>query len=284
VFCKTGRPEIANDIMGVQQTDVWVMLRARRLCRPEDVSRDELVERMSEALSAAVPGANFGFSQPIEMRRRRARRRAWSPDVAVLLYGDDLDTLGSLGKQIERLLPPAFPGRSTCGPTGRPNVPTTRIDARPDQLARHAYRRHRGDADGVGDGRDPGRRDLRGPAPLPAGAEVSPASGGERRSGAADPGRRPPAAGPCLSANSPTSVRRGDPPSMEHENSPATDLRLGQRPWPRRSRLRCRGPGGGRSSQVHLPAGYSIAWGGDFENLALGRTQAAPASRPSSSA
>jgi cobalt-zinc-cadmium resistance protein CzcA len=27
VFCKTGRPEIANDVMGVHQTDVWVMLR-----------------------------------------------------------------------------------------------------------------------------------------------------------------------------------------------------------------------------------------------------------------
>ena len=29
VFCKTGRPEIANDIMGVHQTDVWVMLKPR---------------------------------------------------------------------------------------------------------------------------------------------------------------------------------------------------------------------------------------------------------------
>ena len=29
VFCKTGRPEIANDVMGVHQTDVWVMLQAR---------------------------------------------------------------------------------------------------------------------------------------------------------------------------------------------------------------------------------------------------------------
>ena len=27
VFCKTGRPEIANDVMGVHQTDVWVMLK-----------------------------------------------------------------------------------------------------------------------------------------------------------------------------------------------------------------------------------------------------------------
>ena len=35
---------------------------------PEDVSRDALVEKMSQVLTDAIPGANFGFSQPIEMR------------------------------------------------------------------------------------------------------------------------------------------------------------------------------------------------------------------------
>ncbi|MFO0423901.1 MAG: efflux RND transporter permease subunit, partial [Planctomycetia bacterium] len=52
VFCKTGRPEIANDILGVQQTDVWVMLKPRSRW-PENISRDALIERMSQALSAA---------------------------------------------------------------------------------------------------------------------------------------------------------------------------------------------------------------------------------------
>ena len=42
VFCKTGRPEIANDIMGVHQTDVWVMLKPPSTW-PEQISRDELV-------------------------------------------------------------------------------------------------------------------------------------------------------------------------------------------------------------------------------------------------
>ena len=102
MFCKTGRPEIANDIMGVQQTDVWVMLEPRGRW-PRAVTRDELVERMSQALGAAVPGASFGFSQPIEMRVDELVAGVKS-DVAVLLYGDDLATLGSLGKQIERVL------------------------------------------------------------------------------------------------------------------------------------------------------------------------------------
>ena len=134
VFCKTGRPEIANDIMGVQQTDVWVMLKPHSKW-PEGVTRDDLVTRMSEALTAAVPGANFGFSQPIEMRVDELVAGV-KADVAVLVYGDDLDTLGSLGKKIEGVLRD-IPGAADVRADWQANVPTLRIDARQDQLARH---------------------------------------------------------------------------------------------------------------------------------------------------
>ena len=43
VFCKTGRPEIANDIMGVHQTDVWVMLKPRDEWR-DHITRDDLID------------------------------------------------------------------------------------------------------------------------------------------------------------------------------------------------------------------------------------------------
>ena len=135
VFCKTGRPEIANDIMGVQQTDVWVMLKPHAEW-PAGMSRDQLVERMSASLSAAIPGATFGFSQPIEMRVDELVAGV-KADVAVLVYGDDLDTLGSLGKQIEGVLS-GIRGAADVRADWQANVPTLQIDARPDQLARHA--------------------------------------------------------------------------------------------------------------------------------------------------
>ncbi|MFM8379795.1 MAG: efflux RND transporter permease subunit, partial [Planctomycetia bacterium] len=134
VFCKTGRPEIANDIMGVQQTDVWVMLNSRAEW-PAGVTRDDLVERMSKALAEAVPGANFGFSQPIEMRVDELVAGV-KADVAVLVYGDDLDTLGDVGKRIEGVLRD-IPGAADVRANMQANVPTLRIDARQDQLARH---------------------------------------------------------------------------------------------------------------------------------------------------
>jgi cobalt-zinc-cadmium resistance protein CzcA len=102
VFCKTGRPEIANDVMGVHQTDVWVMLHDRHHW-PIPKSRDELITEMSSVLKKEVPGVVFGFTQPIEMRVDELVAGV-KADVAVLLYGNDMKILATLSKEIENLL------------------------------------------------------------------------------------------------------------------------------------------------------------------------------------
>ena len=102
VFCKTGRPEIANDVMGVHQTDVWVMLKDHHEWRP-GITREDLIEEMSERLNSKFPGVAFGFTQPIEMRVDELVAGV-KADVAVLIYGDDLETLAKLSKDIERTL------------------------------------------------------------------------------------------------------------------------------------------------------------------------------------
>lgn len=102
VVVKTGRPEIANDPMGVEQSDVYVILKDRSEW-PGSKDRDELVGRMKEALESAVPGAAFGFSQPIEMRMNELVSGVRA-DFAVKVYGEDLATLARLGKKIARVL------------------------------------------------------------------------------------------------------------------------------------------------------------------------------------
>ena len=102
VFCKTGRPEIANDVMGVHQTDVWVMLKPHTEWR-KGMTRELLIEEMSEKLNREVPGVAFGFTQPIEMRVDELVAGV-KADVAVLLYGDDLDQLAQLSGKIEQTL------------------------------------------------------------------------------------------------------------------------------------------------------------------------------------
>src|SRR4051812_119098 len=91
VFCKTGRPEIANDVMGVHQTDVWTLLWPQEQWRP-GMTRDSLIQEIDRALTENVPGVKFGFSQPIEMRVNELVAGVKS-DVAALIYGPDLDVL-----------------------------------------------------------------------------------------------------------------------------------------------------------------------------------------------
>jgi cobalt-zinc-cadmium resistance protein CzcA len=102
VVVKTGRPEIANDPMGVEQSDVYAILKPRSEW-PGSRDHEVLVDRMSAALHAALPGTAFGFSQPIEMRMNELVSGVRS-DVAVKIYGDDLATLGRLGSQIAAVI------------------------------------------------------------------------------------------------------------------------------------------------------------------------------------
>lgn len=262
VFCKTGRPEIANDIMGVQQTDVWVMLKPHSKW-PEGVTRDDLVTRMSEALTASVPGANFGFSQPIEMRVDELVAGV-KADVAVLVYGDDLDTLGSLGKKIEGVLRD-IPGAADVRADWQANVPTLRIDARQDQLARHGVNgidvmetvsAMGGIQTGViYEGRPRFPLMVKFPQSWREKEELIP------QIPVAAAGGRPVPLGELADIRIEES-----PPSIEHENSRrrtfvsanvrgrdvATFVAEAQR------RI---------AAEVKLPNGYTLDWGGDFENL-----------------
>jgi cobalt-zinc-cadmium resistance protein CzcA len=134
VFCKTGRPEIANDVMGVHQTDVWVILEPKEQWRP-DIDRDALIEEMSDLLNSSVPGVAFGFTQPIEMRVDELVAGV-KADVAVLLYGDDLDVLAQKSKAIERVLS-SIPGAVDVKADYQANLTTITIIPRRDALARY---------------------------------------------------------------------------------------------------------------------------------------------------
>ncbi len=102
VISKTGRAEVATDPMGVEVSDLYVALK------PHDEwtttkSREELIEKMSQALENKVPGAAFSFSQPIELRVSELISGVRS-DVAIKLFGDDLDTLKTEGEKIARVV------------------------------------------------------------------------------------------------------------------------------------------------------------------------------------
>ncbi|MGI8494516.1 MAG: efflux RND transporter permease subunit, partial [Pyrinomonadaceae bacterium] len=102
VISKTGRAEVATDPMSVDATDVYIELK------PHDQwttakTREELVEKMSKALEDGVPDAAFSFSQPIELRVAELISGVRS-DVAIKLFGDDLDQLKKSADEIARVI------------------------------------------------------------------------------------------------------------------------------------------------------------------------------------
>lgn len=137
VYCKTGRPEIANDVMGVHQTDVWTMLKPREEWR-EGMTRDRLIDEMDERLSKNVPGVKFGFSQPIEMRVNELVAGVKS-DVAALIYGPDLDVLRRKAAEVERVLS-KVPGAHDVKVPSAGRLPILKIAVRRDQLARYGVK------------------------------------------------------------------------------------------------------------------------------------------------
>jgi len=137
VYCKTGRPEIANDVMGVHQTDVWTLLKPQDQWRP-GMTRDKMIEEMDTLLSGNVPGVKFGFSQPIEMRVNELVAGVKS-DVAALLYGSDLDVLRQKATEIEAVLN-RIPGAKDVRTPTSGRLPMLRVSVRRDQLARYGIK------------------------------------------------------------------------------------------------------------------------------------------------
>jgi len=101
VISKTGSAEVATDPMGVDLSDVYVELAPRSEWKTKN--RTELIEKMAKALDDGVPGAVFSFSQPIELRVSELISGVRS-DVAIKLFGDDLDTLKAKADEITRIV------------------------------------------------------------------------------------------------------------------------------------------------------------------------------------
>jgi cobalt-zinc-cadmium resistance protein CzcA len=185
-------------------------------------------------------------------------------DVAVLVYGDDLDRLGNIGKKIEDVLRD-IPGAADVRADWQANVPTLRVDARQDQLARHGI-------DGI-----EVMRTVSAMGGIQTGVVYEgrprfplmvkfPSQWRESEDLVAQipveaTGGRPVPLGELADIRIEES-----PPSIEHEDSRRrTFVSANVRgrdvaSFVREAQKRI-------AAQVKLPPGYTIAWGGDFENL-----------------
>jgi len=133
VVSKTGRPEIATDPMGVNVSDVFVMLAP-----PDEwtaaATKLELEGKMSAALER-IPGLVFSFSQPIELRVNELIAGVRS-DLAIKIYGDDLAQLSQTAEQVVAAVS-QIEGATGFKAQQLEGMPQLQITVLPDQLARY---------------------------------------------------------------------------------------------------------------------------------------------------
>ncbi|SEL47509.1 cobalt-zinc-cadmium resistance protein CzcA [Pseudoxanthomonas sp. GM95] len=99
VFSKIGTPEVASDPMPPSVADTFIMAKPRDQWPDPRKSKAALVAEF-EAAVQQLPGNNYEFTQPIQMRMNELISGVRA-DVAIGLFGDDLDTLRQLGTRIE---------------------------------------------------------------------------------------------------------------------------------------------------------------------------------------
>jgi cobalt-zinc-cadmium resistance protein CzcA len=262
VFCKTGRPEIANDVMGVHQTDVWVILHDRRDW-PSRMTRNELIDAMAAKLNAAVPGVAFGFTQPIEMRVDELVAGV-KADVAASLYGDDLLVLAQKAKEIERVLS-EVPGGVDVKADYQANIATMTILPRRDRLAQYGLTAQ--DVISVVEALGGVRVGVvyEGRARVPVMLQLPKKWREDQSSIEQLPVGR--AGGKAVPLVEVAEVKIDEtPPAVEHDANRRRTI----------VSANCRGRDvasfvadarAAVDEQVELPPGYELRWGGDFENL-----------------
>ncbi len=133
VFSKIGTAEIATDPMPPSVADTYVMLKSRDQWPDPRRLKTDLVEQMQRELPL-VPGNNYEFIQPIQMRFNELIAGVRS-DVAVKVFGDDIDVLAEVGERIEAVLA-AVPGAADTQLEQTTGLPILTIRLKRAEMAR----------------------------------------------------------------------------------------------------------------------------------------------------
>lgn len=98
VVAKLGTPEVANDPMPPNVADNFIIMKPRAQWPDPDKAPAQLVEEI-EAAVRSVPGNNYEFTQPIQMRFNELISGVRA-DLGIKIFGDDLDQLLTSAQQV----------------------------------------------------------------------------------------------------------------------------------------------------------------------------------------
>jgi cobalt-zinc-cadmium resistance protein CzcA len=99
VVIKIGRPDFATEAMGINEGDTYLLLRPMNEWHRFH-SKEELIEAIDKAL-AEIPGLSYNFTQPMAMRVDETVSGV-KADLAIKIFGDDFGRLDALSQQVLR--------------------------------------------------------------------------------------------------------------------------------------------------------------------------------------
>lgn len=261
VTTKIGRPDFATEAMGINEGDVYITLNPQKSWTRFH-SKEELIGALDASL-AKIPGIVYDFTQPMAMRLDETVSGV-KADLAIKIAGDDFTELNALAEQVLRQVR-TIPGAADAQMEMNSGVPELSVHTRREALARYGL-----NVTDVQQAIEAGA----------SGLPVSEMIDGQRRYGIVlrlpDSYRTNPAAirGISLRAPGGEEVSLGQVADVDLTfGSEIINREQGQRRMVVMSNVRGRDLGSfvsevqNRISQrVQLPPGYSISYGGQFEN------------------
>ncbi|MES0872665.1 efflux RND transporter permease subunit [Sinimarinibacterium thermocellulolyticum] len=134
VFSKLGTADVATDPMPPSVADTYIILKDRSQWPDPHKLKSQVVAELERAVER-VPGNNYEFTQPIQMRFNELISGVRS-DLAVKVYGDDLDVLTAQAERIEKVLA-RVPGAADVKTEQITGLPVMTITPRRALLARY---------------------------------------------------------------------------------------------------------------------------------------------------
>jgi cobalt-zinc-cadmium resistance protein CzcA len=134
VFAKIGTAEIATDPMPPSVADIFIIMKPQSEWREQYRTKAELIRAMEQAVRK-VPGNNYEFTQPIQMRFNELLSGVRA-DVAVKVFGDDMDILFAVAEQVEKVLG-KIPGAADVKIEQLTGLPVLTIQPDREKLARY---------------------------------------------------------------------------------------------------------------------------------------------------
>ena len=260
-WSRLGTAEVATDPMGIELTDIFLALKPRSQWKQARTQQE--LAALIEDVVKDFPGINAVLTQPIEMRLNEMIAGIRS-DIGIKIYGDDLETLRQLSDEVQQVLL-GIPGAGEISGEQITGQPMYQVKVNPEAVARYGLP----------------TRDVLDVVEAVGVKEVGEIREGQRRFPLAvrlpDAQRTDPEAlaAVLIPTEAGPVLRLDQVAEMVKTEGPSTI----QREWSRRRitvqvNVRDRDVGSfvaeaktKIADQVNLPDGYTVEWGGQFENM-----------------